>query len=150
MLNAFVSQKRMFVLHRIFGKRCEPGAYTTPAIWGGGGGWQQPAWENIWQYGYITHAKAWNRAPYQTCPKKMPGALTLPHLWCPGVGAGRGGYVQRGCDRLETEHSGNCRQGQVWGLAIKLHVLGGSSLVRRLRGGAVLMIGGGGFGLKVG
>ena len=34
MLNMFVSQKSMSILHGISGKRCDPSGYVTPVIWG--------------------------------------------------------------------------------------------------------------------
>ena len=80
MANVFVSQKRMSILQGIFGKRCEPGGYISPAVWGSGPGWQQPCKRN--QYGYITHAKSVDWGSISKVPKKdawcAPGVLTLP------------------------------------------------------------------------
>ena len=71
MFNVVVPQKRISVLHEIFGNRFESGGYITPAVPGSGPGWQQLPWEkSIWLHNPCK--KAWIRAPYRKWPKKLP------------------------------------------------------------------------------
>ena len=47
MFNIFVSQKRMSILHGIFGKRCEPSRYITCAGYEVKNGYMTPAFSAV-------------------------------------------------------------------------------------------------------